>query len=153
MSKNKFRGPARFAALLLLAGALAGCGGKSRATVSGAVSYKGKPVTSGEVVFLCQDGKAAVRAAIGPDGSYTAQNVPVGPAKLGVDNPAPAGGAQTAVGKSPARKAPANDPEVQEMKEKASHYVATPPRYTDPKQSGLSYSVTAGTQKHDIALQ
>jgi hypothetical protein len=152
MLSSWVRHAARWGGLLLLAGAVAGCGGKSGATVSGSVSYKGKPVTSGEVVFLSPDGKASVRAAIGPDGTYTAKNVPVGPAKLAVDNPAPAGAA--AAGRAPAGKAPpANDPEVQEMKEKASHYVATPPRYADPNQSGLSYTVTSGTQKHDVPLQ
>jgi hypothetical protein len=149
MSSKSVRRAARWVGLVLLAGAVAGCGGKSGATVSGTVSYKGKPVTSGEVVFLSPDGKATVRAPIGPDGTYTAQHVPVGPAKLGVDNPPPAGN----LGAAEVEKPAANDPEVQEMKAKASHYAATPPRYADPNQSGLSYTVTAGTQKHDIPLQ
>ncbi len=147
MASNWARGAARLGGLVLLAGAVAGCGSRSGATVSGTVRYKGKPVTSGEVVFLCQDGKVSVRAPIGADGSYTAHDVPVGPAKLGVDNPPPAGGPA-----APAGGAPANDPEAREMKERASHYVATPPRYAAPEESGLSYTVTSGSQKHDIDL-
>jgi len=57
------------AALILL---LAGCGGPSRpatAPVSGRVTYQGKPVPLGQIVFYPENGRPAV-GSIGPDGSY-----------------------------------------------------------------------------------
>ena len=57
------------AALILL---LAGCGGPSRPAtvpVSGRVTYQGKPVPLGQIVFYPAKGRPAM-GAIGADGSY-----------------------------------------------------------------------------------
>jgi hypothetical protein len=57
------------AILVLLA---AGCGGPSRpetVALSGRVTYQGKPVTCGEIMFYPEQGRPAA-GAIGPDGSY-----------------------------------------------------------------------------------
>ncbi len=61
---------------LLTALALAGCGstGEGMEAVSGTVTYKGKPVTTGMISFQPVDPKGRVAtSAIGPDGSYTLQ--------------------------------------------------------------------------------
>jgi hypothetical protein len=137
----------RLGALLLLAAAAGGCH-KSTATLSGTVTYRGRPVTSGEVVFLSEGGTASAHAPIGPDGRYTVTGVPVGPVKVAVDNPPPS---WYATGQRlPA--ALASDPEVREAREQAAHYVPTPPRYRDPNHSGLSHTVERGSRSYDIAL-
>jgi hypothetical protein len=132
---------------LLLAAAAGGCG-KSTATLSGTVTYRGRPVTSGEVVFLAQDGTVSAHAPIGPDGHYSVTGLWAGPARVAVDNPPPS---WYATGQRlPA--ALANDPEVREARAQAAHYVPTPPRYRDPNQSGLTCTVEKGRHTYDIAL-
>src|SRR5262245_2949554 len=64
----------------LLAGA---CGCADTATVTGKVSYRGRPVTYGSVIFLSAD-KTARSGVIGPDGTYTVEGVHPGQAKVGV---------------------------------------------------------------------
>jgi hypothetical protein len=62
------------AVLPLLAGlvvfASSGCGGPRIATVSGKVTYDGKPLSQGTIMFYPEVGRAAV-GQIGSDGSYT----------------------------------------------------------------------------------
>jgi hypothetical protein len=134
-------------ALLVLAAAAGGCG-RSTATLSGTVTYRGRPVTSGEVVFLAADGRAAAHAPIDPDGRYTVQGVPPGEARVAVDNAPPSWYATFS--RLPATLA--NDPEVREARAQAARYVPTPPRYRDPNQSGLTHTVEKGSQTYDIAL-
>lgn len=62
---------------LILVASLAGCGadnGLALAKVEGIVKYKGKPLTTGEVVFLPDDSKGTVgppaRGTIGREGTY-----------------------------------------------------------------------------------
>ena len=134
-------------ALLVLAAAAGGCG-RSTATLSGTVTYRGRPVTSGEVVFLAADGRTAAHAPIGPDGRYTVPGVPLGEARVAVDNAPPPWYATAP--RLPAGLA--NDPEVREARAQAARYVPTPPRYRDPNQSGLTHTVGKGSQTYDIAL-
>jgi len=49
-----------------------GCGPNrpETASVSGKVTYQGKPVTTGRIVFHPDDGRRPAMAAIEPDGSY-----------------------------------------------------------------------------------
>jgi len=55
-------------ALLLLAGC--GSGRPETVPVSGKITYDGKPVTEGKIVFHPEQGRSA-SGQIGPDGSYT----------------------------------------------------------------------------------
>jgi hypothetical protein len=48
----------------------AGCGPKM-VTVTGAVQYEGKPVESGEISFIAQDGSRAPTGAVITDGRYS----------------------------------------------------------------------------------
>src|SRR5437762_12233392 len=77
---------------LLVAGclALAGCkGGDLPATVSGKVTYHGRPVTSGVVVLVGPDGKTSDPGPVRPDGTYTIQHAPAGTVKVSFNNPPP----------------------------------------------------------------
>ena len=72
-----------------LAVALAGCGGadyKSRGTVTGKVSVKGKNLTVGSVMFINKDGVTGT-ASIDPNGNYSLSDAPVGECQVTVSVP------------------------------------------------------------------
>jgi hypothetical protein len=131
-----------------------GCSG-GMGTVSGKVTFLGKPVRGGTVSFIPEAGSVVI-AQIEEDGSYTVRNVTPGKAKITVD---------TSSFRPQAQKAPPGvSPQfAKEMMEKmnpdfadagrAKRYVAIPPQYTDPDQTKLSYEVKSGKQQHDIDMQ
>lgn len=115
--------------------ALAGCdGGASKATVAGAVTYKGKPLPTGTIAFIGKDNKV-VSAAIESNGRYSVARVPVGPAKISVSTPP-----------APPKGAAAAGMPVLET-------VSIPAQYNDPEKSGLTYDVKPGAQEHSIDLK
>jgi hypothetical protein len=116
--------------------AVSACGTKG-GTVSGVVTYQGKPVTTGTVLFLGAD-KVPVRAPILNDGSYQVTNVPVGEAKIAVMVPPPS---------PPPRKDDPNPPRPSQPT------TAIRPNYMNAETSGLSYTVTTGSQTHNIDMK
>lgn len=58
---------------LTIAAAMSGCGGEAGlASVKGRVTYKGQPVTTGEIFFTPDEpGKRGAKGVIGSDGYYT----------------------------------------------------------------------------------
>jgi hypothetical protein len=65
-------------AAAMLVGSVGGCSGdSSTASVQGHVSYQGKPVTTGTIVFYPSHGRASV-GSIREDGSYEIEGAPVG---------------------------------------------------------------------------
>jgi hypothetical protein len=148
--------PRRFLPLFLTAFACAslGCGGTGN--VSGKVYLQDSPVTSGNVFFYRQ-GSNSVTAAISPDGSYRAENVPTGTVKVAV-LPLPKGskldakaagmmkGMQKTVGKeqTPVGEAPTGKIVT----------FTIPENYQDPEKSGLTVSVSRGDNPpFDIKLK
>jgi hypothetical protein len=130
----------------LLGAAGCGGGGDKPASVSGTVTYKGKPVTSGVVVLIGKDGKASDPGAVQADGTYRIAHAPVGTVTVVFDNPAPE--------RPSGSKLPANDPEAQAEAETAKRYVPTPAKYKDPAKSGLTLEIKRGTNTgKDIELQ
>jgi hypothetical protein len=131
--------------LWLLALTAVGCGG-GQGTVSGRVRFRGEPLPSGRVTFVCEGGDKPVLTADVRDGAYTIPGAPVGPAKV-------------AVATYPVRTTPVPNmpPDVLPPgggpAAPAGKYVALPARYGDPEQSGLSYTVRKGHQTHDIDLE
>jgi hypothetical protein len=142
--------------------ALSGCG-PSVGSISGKVTYQGKPISGGKVTFLTSDQKVRT-APIGSDGSYSIDKVTVGPAKIAVEPPIPLGpmippGADPSkpggmasskpVGMDPSKfDAPAGAAPPPEVKE-----VPLPPKYKDAEKSGLTYTVVQGKQQHNIELK
>jgi hypothetical protein len=117
---------------LLLIGS--GCGGKDKNAVrkvTGTVKYKGEKLVGGTVTFVGgENGKERVSSII-QDGSYSIPNAPAGEVKISIDGPTRSSDA------SKAKEAPP---------------VVLPAKYSDPAKSGLTYTVTDGTQTHDIEL-
>jgi hypothetical protein len=126
-------------ALALLLAAAVGCGGGKGATVRGKVTYRGTPLTMGNVTLVSEDGKVIKTGQIQEDGTYQIPGAPTGHVQAAVVNPPPVGakGGPPLVG-------PPNDPETKLARELAAKYVPTPPRYGDPKTSGLSFDVPGG---------
>ena len=84
----------RLAPLFLLA-FLTGCGTEPVGTVTGKVTYKAAPVTSGAIMFESADKKVSMSANLGSDGTFTIKSadraglppgeyrVAVSPSKIG----------------------------------------------------------------------
>jgi hypothetical protein len=140
--------------MALLAALAAGCG-SSKGTVTGKVTYNGNPVPGGQVFFVLPD-TPPVFAKIGPDGSYTAKDVPVGEATVCVetDSVKSAGGGAATPQYKPPKDADPNvyDPSIQSAPV-GGKYVAIPSEYGDPATSTLRYTVKDGDQTHNIDLQ
>ncbi|MFO0965792.1 MAG: carboxypeptidase-like regulatory domain-containing protein [Gemmataceae bacterium] len=125
--------------------ALAGCG---KAGVSGKVSFKGTPLTSGNVTFRAGD---VVRgAAIEKDGTYRLTDCPPGDYKVTVSVPTlrfatrPPSGAVPKAADMPGKEVST-----------AATLPAVPidPKYADVKTSGLSFTVAGGGHEFDIDLK
>ncbi len=139
--------------LLLL---LAGCS-SSNGTITGKVTYQGKPLPSGTVTFVPEKGGSAVVGVI-QDGEYKATKVPTGPAKIAVITSStsappdyiaqmrpPAELMEKAgMDKSAAESAKSASPSQQAP--------SLPEKFKDPDKSGLTYTVKSGTQVHNIDL-
>jgi hypothetical protein len=154
-------------ALLLLA---AGC--NSRGTVSGKVFYKDAPVPGGSLTFLTQQG--SITCPIEEDGSYRAQDLPLGSAQIIVETvSARYSGQQSGLMTFMMKHVPPGEIEQRkkEMEEgnlsrtnrdekmgsasgkSGKRYVPIPAHYNDPTHSGLTYNVQGGSQTHDIKLE
>jgi hypothetical protein len=138
----------------------AGCavGGSSTGTVTGKVTYKGGPVKGGNVYFFVDDKNPGV-GEIQEDGTYKAERVPVGNAKVSVDTESmkPPMGMPAAAAKK--YTAPPPDPKVKteayvppDPGERAKRYVKIPEKYIDPERSGLTYTVKTGSQEFNIEI-
>jgi hypothetical protein len=112
------------------------------------VTYDGKPLVSGSVMMVADDGLPLV-GVINPDGSYTVSGVPVGKVRVAVNSPPPeppvnAGGPAGPLGKNPASAPP---PLVDD-----AGWFPIPEKYGDPEQSGLTFHVKRGPNIYNIDL-
>jgi len=114
-----------------------GCGGKPVATVSGLVTYQGKPLSKGRVVFINVTGESGT-GEIGPDGRYTLQ---VGPGTCQVSIQSRE--ADTEMGRGD-RKGPGGTMLGKSL-------IAE--RYADHQHSGLKFEVKAGQNTADFSLK
>jgi hypothetical protein len=131
--------------LVLLALTAVGCGG-GKGTVSGQVRFRGQPLPSGRVTFVCEGGDRPVLTADVRDGTYTISGAPVGPVKIAV--------ATYQVKTTPVPNMPRDVlPPGGGPAAPPGKYVAIPARYADPERSGLSSTVRRGDQSHDIDLR
>jgi hypothetical protein len=108
----------------------AGCGAAT-ATLSGKVSYQGRPVRSGGIVVLNPDGMSIAKGIIGPDSSYVVEGVKYGRVKIGVLSPNPTPAAKIA------------DPA----------WLPLPAALGNPRTSGLACDVAAALVEHDIDVR
>jgi hypothetical protein len=165
----------RTSIVVCIAGAaLLGVGCGSKAAITGTVTYQGKPIPAGYIVFTPESGAPAVNAPIN-DGKYTAEKVPTGPAKVTVtslymeDKASNLKANRMGAGTMPAEAmakmgAPPKDaPIPEEARERMSRGAASftqskkglkiPDKYGDPAKSGLTYTVQPGSQSKDFNLE
>jgi len=131
---------------------MTGCG-QQYTDVSGTVSYRGRSVVTGTVSIIGSD-QLTYYAPIQLDGTFTAKNVPVGSAKVGVYSP------------DPYFELPV-PPEVKSRLEEArrasgvatipkppkGRWVRLPPKYADPLTSEVVAELTVPNSVLDLRLQ
>jgi hypothetical protein len=123
---------------------MVGCGG-AKGTVTGKVYYKDKIVPSGLVVFLSETNHA-VRSQIQEDGSYTIEDMPVGPVTIGVIQ------GLVYTGKKDGNMSQLGIEGAEPREIAPTQLVPIPLKYANPKDSGVKYTVQPGNQEHDIRL-
>lgn len=127
--------------LLLLLGIVPGCG-PGLSSVSGKVTYQGKPVVWGSVTLKAADGSIH-QIGINTDGTYRLEGVPAGPAVVAVSSPDPAPSPRAKALADP--RAPAGPPPVP-----PGAWFPLPARYADPATSGLTLQVGSGPADIDL---
>jgi hypothetical protein len=138
----------RWLAVLLLTPsflALAGCGSGGAGSVSGKVTFQGKPLPSGRITFFCEGGEKPVMSCNIKDGAYKIDKAAVGSARVSV---------QTFEFKRvhvPGEPKSSNLPGDEEPATPGS-YVRIPQKYRVPDSSGLTYTITKGAQTKDFEL-
>lgn len=137
---------------------------KTPTTVSGKVTYKGQPVTGGNIAFHPPAGEATQGAsgsygfALNPDGTYIAVGLPAQEMVVTIDteslNPN-----KPKAEYSKGKENPGDEYKKQMMKRGAvpdvadtSKYVAIPKKYADKKTSPLKKTLTGGKNTLDFEL-
>lgn len=122
---------------------VAGCGPRA-ANLVGKVTYQGKPVVYGTVTVMAADGSIH-QIGINPDGTYSIDRVPVGPATVSVSSPDPAPSARAKqLGESDSRPRP-GPPAVP-----AGAWFPLPAKFANPATSGLTLQVGSGSADLDL---
>jgi hypothetical protein len=124
--------------------AFAGGCGSSPNEVSGKITFAGQPLPAG-TIFLVDEQGLGTPGLIG-DGQYVVPNVHPGPVKIAVRSEKPLPHLISVPSDEPGKP-------PQSVVAEAPPEVKIPSRYNDEKQSGLTYTVVAGRQTHDIDLQ
>ena len=137
-----------FAFLVIVITGTCGCS-KSRGTVTGKVTYEGKPVVFGSVI-LVGDNDEPVVGIIQQDGTYTAQGVPYGTVKVGVKSPQPPDREllKEKLGDRFKDKKPPERPSID-----ASKWVEIPAEYGDHEKSKLTAAINQKDVTFDIPLK
>jgi hypothetical protein len=125
--------------VLALLGMQAGCGGVKLAPVSGRVTYKGKPVKSGRVMFLSTNGVSGTGEFDG-DGRYQLKAA-VGENTVMVES--------RGLGKPLAKSSPEGGPGYVKT---APGRLLIPERYFSPMNSGLKFTVQGGENTANFDL-
>lgn len=130
----------RCLALLSLLAISVGCGSSgSTTTVSGKITYNGRPVTTGLINFMVEGGRP-LGGGIQPDGSFSF-DLPPGNYKVRIDSPPPM--APGSVEGQPVAPTPAGKPPQGQV----------PPKFANYDSSGLTLAVGADSpQQQDFTL-
>jgi hypothetical protein len=159
------RGPLRrilaVAALALLT--LSGCG--RTGTVTGKVTLDGQPLKAGTVAFSSADGKKRTSSAPITDGQFTLTKVPTGPGTFTVNTSEVSDYLEkterAAHPPGTEKMKPAERQQIQQtfqkeltpdMEKRFKGAQLVPPKYANPKTSGLTFTVQSGSQNHDLPL-
>lgn len=144
-----FRFAQKLTAMALLSAFCASGCSKNTATLSGRVTMRGVPLTSGSVVVFCSD-QQICRGVIDTDGRYTIPDIPRGICRVTVQtkNGIPTG-LRTPQRLPPNIEAPSLPASVLPQ-EKG---IVIPARYTIPDESKLTVNIDDSNVIYDIDLQ
>jgi hypothetical protein len=143
----------------LVLGLVAGCAKNPQAPakVSGSVTYKGNPVTAGNVTFHSQD-KGSYNTSLSPDGTYKITDVPKGELVVTVETESANPDKKTPdYGRGKGSKMYAERMAKEKamgspMGQPAGKYLKIPAKYATPKDSPLKVTLEAGKQVKDFEL-
>jgi hypothetical protein len=131
--------------------AVAACGGvkeealpNSGNSLTGRVTYKGQPLQFAAIVITGAGGTGG--GALNQDGTYRADNLPLGEVKIGVDTDAARGDFQSVVMAASYKGPDANGAG------KAPKFVSVPAKFADPEASGLTTTIKPGANTFDIDI-
>ena len=139
-----------------------GCGPnyQARGNIKGKVTFEGKTLTAGNVMFYGKDNLTG-SSPIDMNGNYDIKDAPLGDVKITVTVPKmPSGGISKMKG-GPAmtaiKDAKSVDPEgsgksISIMGAMPSHIVPIPDKYANVATSGLTHKVERGEHVHDLNL-
>jgi hypothetical protein len=136
----------------LCAALLAGCSSEPEtAKVSGKVTYKGQPVTGGQMYFYPAEG-GGLPGSITPDGTYAIVGLPPGKVTVTIETESinPNRTVRTYGDKRGGGMGPT--PEGVNTSG-GGIYVQIPKKYAQKATTDLTFEVTGGEQTHDIQLK
>ena len=131
----------------ILLAAAGGCGNST--TVAGKVTYGGRPVTYGSVIFVGHD-KTTHTAVIQPDGSYAVEGLLPGTFGVAVISRDPAKGRSVLRNHKPD---PPGKPGAVQHAMPPSGWFPLPEQFESPLSSSLNCTLDAGYVTHDIDLK
>jgi hypothetical protein len=158
---------------LILVGSLAGCGpdnGLALANVEGRVTYKGRSLTAGEVVFLPDDSKGTIgppaRGTISREGTYILSTEYAGDGALvgfhrvgltGLESVPSFSQSPTGQHRRSSRKAGATSPKyalpgAPTLQGSIQYRIVTPKKLRSPGTSGLIVEVRQGSNTLDFDI-
>ena len=126
-------------ACFLCFGLLVACGCGGERTVAGRITYK-QPLTGGQIHFIGSDGKS-VSGVINADGTYFVTGAPTGEVAVAIISYS-FGGGDLKQGLT-AGMSTKQAPQIRS---------AIPTKYSDPKTSGLKYTIDSRSKTIDITL-
>jgi hypothetical protein len=135
------------AAACLLLG-LTGCG-KGQATISGTVTFEGKPLKFGSVFMVGED-RESHSSEIGADGTYRIEKVPFGNARVVVSSIDPQ---ENLVPAFPNNRPGALGPKLPPGRVNNEGWFPIPADYGDLNKSGLTLTVDQANKVFDIPLK
>lgn len=133
--------------------AVVGCGGPATTDLTGRVTFNGKPVGAGTIVFTSADGVRQGSAALLDDGTFRMPDAPIGEVTVHVQTKQfrtlPKRDPQGTQGAKGAESSVARglDPDLM-----GNSYTPIPDRYERPDTSGLKLTVAPGSPRLEIEL-
>jgi hypothetical protein len=150
------------AVVAFLVTGMSGCGAGSQtpAKVTGKVTYKGKPLPGGNIIFHTEKGTYNVALAQDGSGTYNAPDLPIGLMKVTVEteflnqgkviNPGGERAQQISMDRRKAEQAGGFGPPSSEQL--AARYVKIPEKYSKFAKTPLSTTLEKGPQVRDYDL-
>lgn len=123
--------------------------GQGRATVSGRVSFQGKPVIWGSVVVVGQDGRTAA-GRIEADGTFKVENAATGAVSVAVVSRDPL--VQNWASNIKATRARPTSKSFSASPVDRKQWFPLPTHFEDPHSSGVTLRLRSGDNQNDLHL-